>query len=211
MKTLAFAATIGLMVSGASAQQLLIDAKSTVSGTDPTLVNRLFQADGTTPAPTGTVIWYVADVSNNGLVLNSAGPNSVFDIDFSNPNSILGSDNIFLFEARVGDGIALPAARPGKVNKTGVGVPDTLSIRNATIYALLFNQQDPVFTPVPGDTFGIFNLGNPTEPPLGSTPYFITGNVSWNTYTVTAVPEPSTYAMMLLGGLGVLGYRRFKK
>lgn len=214
MKKLTLAAIVAVLSgAAANAQTITADIISATSPSDPTIVNRFFQADGTTRAPLNTVIWFVADTAQNGLNLNSAGANTVFDVDFSNPSSILGGDNLFLAQVRVGSGIGTipPGNQAGKINATAT-VSNTALVQGANIFALLFNQSDAgTLVPVAGDTFGIFNLGNPVEPVLGNVPYYVSGNISWNTYTVAAVPEPSTYAMMLLGGLGVLGYRRFKK
>jgi len=59
-------------------------------------------------------------------------------------------------------------------------------------------------------------MAEPTPPLVGSTVYTVTGSVRYGDAVnagVATIPEPSTWAMMLLGftGLGFVGYRKSRK
>ena len=71
--------------------------------------------------------------------------------------------------------------------------------------------------PAPGPTFTGFanrqnNFGGYDDPEINNASRFWDGNFHYRLYVSDAVPEPSTWAMMILGfvGVGFMAYRRQK-
>lgn len=173
---------------------------------DPTVANRGIFTQGSTLAPVGTIIWFVASTDAN---LGTIAGNTIITAD-----QLLGSDT-FLAQTRV----------DGEMFQGGLGAgwlietisPDT-SFATSNIFMIVFGNRinanfastPPPITPTDGDQFGFVNLG--VRPPPAS------GNADWNptsqvfgTGVLIAVPEPSTFALAGLGLVGLFGYRRFRK
>jgi hypothetical protein len=201
------AASFAVSVASAQDYSVLAQTRTAPGGG---LADRLFTDNSfTTLAPNGRIIWFVADALGNGV------PTSPIE------GSILGSDDTIIFQDIIDGGIlGTQNGRYSRAYNNVMGVPLAPdSTRNASIVMYLWNvstvQSVPItngfFTPVAGNTFGIFNIGNVTEPAVGDALWEITSNVSASQFTVAAIPEPSTYA---LGGLGLISlalYRRMKK
>ena len=83
---------------------------------------------------------------------------------------------------------------------------------NGTLSILLING----FSPVAGDSFNILDWGSVTGDVTNISLQPLVGGLIWDTSTlptngtlsVGAVPEPSTYALLALGGLLVIGAMR---
>jgi hypothetical protein len=195
-------ALIGIASASVANAQDYSAAARTFDGSGQ-FANRLYSDNAfTTLAPVQSIIWFVADTSNNGV------PTNPFE------GSVLGGDDVLIFQDVV-DG-TLIGSQAGRFSRNYAVVPS--ATREASIYVYLWNQTSgqttPTttgFSPVAGNTFGILNLGNVTEPAVGDALWYITQNISSAQYTVNAIPEPSTYLLSGLAVLGLVGYRRFKK
>ena len=204
-KTLATVATASaLFLVEASAQDY--SALGRTADGSGNVINLLYSDNAfTTLAPVGSIVWFVADTSNNGVPTNPL------------EGSVLGADDVLIFQDVVdGQILGANAGRFSRTYNSAFLVPD--STRNSSIYFYLWNassgQTTPSttgFAPVAGTTFGLFNVGNVTEPAIGDALWYITANVSAAQYTVNAIPEPSTYLLSSLGLLAIAGYRRFRK
>lgn len=213
---------LGLFAPRADAY--LADAKNQLSALDTTGTSRFFA--GTAEAPgagfnslTTGIYWFVADTAGNGI----QNPSTAMAGD------ILGADDRILWQD-FGDGSTATTTLLGRFARNGIPVND--SYANNNIYVYVWNRPIPVALPHPGAApaseggtdifvesstmegykFGVLQLGVRPPPPTG-------GNGSWavfadvyaDTFTVAAVPEPSTFALAGLGLVGLIGYRRFKK
>jgi len=124
------------------------------------------------------------DVTHNGLFLNGAGPNLLGSSWIFTP-AASGSDT-----STFNDGTSVPALSLGGVT---VGSYDTYS---------------QIISTTPGSLYTLdFLFSNPSDnAPSG---FLVTTD---GTPVTSAVPEPSTWAMMILGfaGIGAMTYRRRK-
>jgi hypothetical protein len=155
-----------------------------------------------------------------------SGSSGAWVYDFSVTNNIGGTENIFTF------GVKLPTA-----NETGIPAGwINLGVSFNTVIAggpnTVFNNNWLATTAVfaPGVTFSGFEVTDTSTTPVSSVDWFVFaesprgdaytggGNFNNNTVpgfagTVSAVPEPSTWSMMILGfaGLGFMAHRRKSK
>lgn len=132
------------------------------------LATRLFLDAGSTAAPLGTVIWFVADKNGDGVPTSpSAG-------------SILGADDELVFKD-VLDGDQ-PGSTAGRYRRLDIAVPD--SLRGAAIYLYLWNGSGIDFVPVSGSRFGLHRFGVVPPPDVGNAPWLIDANVNASQYQV---------------------------
>lgn len=159
--------------------------------TDPSTTVRLFlDAAESIPAPTGTTLWLIADLSHNGIPTGQATTQQIQDM-----LSGTGDDRLF-FEDTV-DGTLL-GSQAGKYQRVGISVPG--DYQDASIGLVLWNDanQSGTIGDV-ADTYGYFGFGVVPPPDLGNALYLITGDVHADENLV-AVPEPS----QISAGLGLL-------
>ena len=124
------------------------------------------------------------------------GTSTITGIDFSSP--IFTTSNRLYFPAG-------PNSDQGYSNTSsfldtgGITVTATLGLTNLSIN--LFDLSDS------------YGLANSVDDPNGTGPSAPPINEAISTFAVAAVPEPSTWAMMILGfiGLGFVAYRRRKE
>ncbi len=169
---------------------------------------RLF-FDATTPAPVGSTLWFVADVTGDGLTGVSGG--SAFDTYIQSIANSSGDDKLAASGLITG-GFTVG---PGKFNATFLNSIDS-SFASKNIYAVLWNDvnANSVIGDV-GDRFGTLNLGVNAPPAggAGNASWIIGSNINGNQNTVTPVPEPASYAAAFgfLCMLGALARRKFRK
>lgn len=173
-------------------------------------------------APSGTAIWFVADKSGNGLGIGSEG--SIVTQDVINSWSVAGDNRVIRFDSV-----------PGSLTPSNVGRFQRLNTPIDSVgLDLNFNDQRALGNPGPfptkvwavlwddstggdvGDTFAIGEVTNLTIPNTLNPNWVIQPiNLAFaagvSDYMVVAVPEPSTYALMALGGLGAFACRRFRR
>jgi hypothetical protein len=163
-----------------------------------------------TPAPIGTKLWLVADLSGNGIpsgsvsaaaiqdMLNGTGDDRRFwDPDTSKPDTV--------------DGILL-GDQVGKFKVTGIHVPDAFA--TARIGLVLWKDANSNSTiGDAGDTFGYFDFGVVTPPAVGSALFVVDSNVHADDNLIVPVPEPAQGAilMALLCCGGTLAARRLRR
>ena len=189
-------------------------ASKTVDG-GGSVVNRLFTDSGfTTVAPTNSLMWFVYDSTGNGV------PTAPLN---GSAGQMFGADDIFLFQDVV-DGTVLGngAGRYTQTFNSARNSDISASVGNTgKIVVYLWNvPANPIvapgsfastsrFTPNQGNTIGTFSLNSLGDPGFGVQNWNITGNINGSQFIV-GVPEPSTYALMGIGLIGLIA-RRFKK
>lgn len=193
----------------ANAQFLFVADIKTVtsdqgSSSSSSAASRLFLDSGfSTPAPLGYNIWFVADTANNGV------PTSVTE------GNLFGADDRLLYSARLdGDN---PGSTAGRFRATGVSISDSVltggiteaQVEAANVYVYLWNDSSSSFTPAAGSQFGVYNTGTFTIPAIGNAFWAIDGNINATQYTVSAVPEPETYAV--LSGACLVGFALWRR
>lgn len=192
----------------ANAQLFVTDIKTVTSDLgssgSSSVATRLFlDSSFTTAAPLGYNIWFVADTANNGV------PTSVTE------GNLFGADDRLLYSARLdGDN---PGSTAGRFRATGVSITDSVltggvteaQIEAANIYVYLWNNNSSSFTPTAGSQFGVFNTGTFTIPAIGNAFWAIDGNINATQFTVSAVPEPETYAA--LSGACLVGFALWRR
>ena len=172
-------------------------------------------------------MWFVADTGFNGINTNFATSGNVNATGIGPGVGILQADDRLLWVDNV-DGAKLQD-NPGQLQRIGApdinGFPTNFS--TVPIYAYLFNFTNATgqlpngntngagFTsPQANSHFAIFSLGIRTPDFDGgftSTTWFISANIFADQYTIVAVPEPSTMALLGVSVLGMFTYRRFRK
>lgn len=190
----------------------LIATSTTVLGwavdaqTSGTTTQLYLDTANTILAPTGTVIWFVADLGNNGVITSP----TVSDI--SNIKLGLGGDA--LIWADIVDG-SRAGNQAGKFTRGSISVPDTTAFSNANIYVYLWNVTAATSGTVAevaigtiGQTFGVLNLGVTTIPGGGNATWSIATPIAADSYAI--IPEPSTIALVGFGLLGAWAIRRRK-
>lgn len=139
--------------------QYRADAKTTVSAADDRGQTRLFLDESRTPAPIGTVLWFVADRAGNGVPLAPS------------EGAILGADDVLLHVDRV-DG-TLAGSQLGRFNRSGIQVVDS-SLATATVFVYLWSSAQPgEFVPRAGERFDVLSLGVRPPPQVGNALWFI--------------------------------------
>jgi hypothetical protein len=190
-----------------NAQLFAATAKTVSSNTGDPLTSqtatRLFTS-GSTPAPLGTTLWFVADVNRDGIDTTP----TLGDLPAAPVvGSRFGGDNVLLHVDQVDGSLSFP--NPGRFQRVGINVTDDAaapggSLKNANIWVVLWNGSGLDFTPAVGDTFGALDIGVKLPPTNGSGNAFwaIESNIVANSFTV--VPEPEEYAAMI--GAGLVGF-----
>lgn len=184
---------------------------------------RLFTGtSGTNRAPLNSVVWFLSS-TNSLLTLNPAngfGPGGVLTADdtllFSVP--IVGVNDPF-FGPELNAGGYITRSVEAGFDPLGFGPGETLiPAVNLTknIYVCLWNALDSTpndFVPTAGTTYGLLSLGVRPVPDLGNSDWSITENIYSGHYLLTSgsenIPEPSSFALLGLGLLGLIGCRRF--
>jgi hypothetical protein len=180
----------GVSNQDASGLNILIDYIPT--GSDPTSVNFLQAYELITPALNGGKPIIDMDNGTAGAVpyYNATGASGT---DSNDNNTVpLDASNV---EAWMLD---TPYVCESGFSGTGTGCPKATMANDETITSY-------------DDTFDTFIEAPGTY--MGKTYEVLYGGFRWGfTFTATDVPEPSTWAMMLLGlaGLGLTGYRKVK-
>jgi hypothetical protein len=159
------------------------------------IATRLFLDRGhTVPAPVGTTLWFIADLSGNGLPFTGS---PLPEVDLAH---LLGPDDRVLFRDTI-DGDQ-PGEIAGRYRRLGVGISglptERGSLENANLWLILWNAAGAGanYQPSPGANFGIYNVGIRRPPAgLGNAFWSIEGN--FNAVTLTVVPEPARYALFL--------------
>lgn len=132
------------------------------------LATRLYLDAGTTAAPVGTTVWFVADRDGNGV---PTAPGA---------GAILGADDEIIFRDII-DGDQ-PGSTAGRYRRLDIPVNDAL--RTAVIYLYVWNGQGAEFTPVNGSTFGLYRFGVVPPPEVGNAPWLIATNVNASEFRV---------------------------
>jgi hypothetical protein len=155
-----------------------------------------------TPAPTGTVIWFVADLGLNGI-----NPSPTF-MEISHIKAGVG-DDVLLYSDTL-DG-SRPGNHPGQYQRNGIQVTDTVAYSNANIWVYLWNVSSAVTgmasaaaVGMAGQIFAVTNLGVCTVPSVGNAVWSIGAPV------FVSIPEPSTLLLAGLGLAGVVAMQRHK-
>lgn len=150
------------------------------SAASSALATRLFLDGGTTAAPVGTAIWFVADKNGDGVPTNPAS------------GAVLGADDEIIYRDTV-DGDQ-PGSTAGRYRRLDIPVPD--SLRNAVIYMYLWNGTGTGFVPVDGSTFGLFRFGIVPPPDVGNAPWLVDANVNASQHRVGGSPanRPPVFA-----------------
>lgn len=197
-----------MMVAGVAALTMIPAYGQVTYGVDANTANAQRLFFGATAAPVGSTLWFVADVTGDGLTGVSGG--TAFDTYITSIANSTGDDKL----ARSG---LIPAgfAGAGKFSATfsdatGTGIDSSFGSKN--IYAVLWNDvnANSVIGDV-GDRFGTLNLGINPPPGFGNASWVIGSNIDGN--TVTVVPEPASFAAAFgfLCMLGALASRKFRK
>ena len=200
------------------------DIRTTPDATTAVNVVRLFKSGFLTgvtndPAPVGTVVWFVGDVSGNGVNTNLAGVGPVSPHG-SGPGGVLDADDQILWFDAV-DGVRA-GDNPGTLARLPSG-PFPTNASYLPIYAFVWSFTNAMgqipgnvsgtgfAAPGPGDSFGVFPIGVRTPDYQGgfnTTTWFIFANTFADQFTV--VPEPSLIALGSLGLVGLVCHRRFR-
>lgn len=168
---------LALSVLGTAASASVLHAYTAESKTVSTnggtaaaspLATRLFLDAGSTAAPLGTVVWFVADKNGDGVPTSPAA------------GSILGADDELVFRD-VLDGDQ-PGSTAGRYRRLDIAVPD--SLRGAVIYLYLWNGSGIDFVPVNGSRFGLHRFGVVPPPDVGNAPWLIDANVNASQHQV---------------------------
>jgi hypothetical protein len=130
--------------------------------------------------------------ATDSVVINVTGNNNVQLKNLLNLTGGITSDNVFINILGVGQQIG-GNTNKGVVNGVIVGLNDKFNIDNTTIDGRIIGGSNQDFQLVSN-----FLLNAPPSPPPQVNP---------------GVPEPSTWAMLLLGfaGIGFMAYRRRNK
>lgn len=150
------------------------------SAASSALATRLFLDAGTTAAPIGTTVWFVADKNGDGVPTSPT------------PGALLGADDEIVYRDIV-DGDQ-PGGTAGRYRRLDIPVPD--SLRNAVIYMYLWNGTGTGFVPVDGSTFGLFRFGIVPPPDVGNAPWLVDANVNASQHRVGGSPanRPPVFA-----------------
>ncbi len=151
--------------------------------TDPSQTVRLYlDLAETTPAPVGTTLWLVADLSGNGVPTGQVTPDQIQNIING-----AGDDRRFFSDTVPG---AILGAQPGKYQRLNLSVPDSYAAARIGLILWSDASHDSTIGNA-GDTFGYYDFGVVPPATVGNAEYFIQQNVHASDNLVTAVPEPA--------------------
>lgn len=170
--------------------------------------NGLFYPDASTPLPAGALIQLIwsADAVYAGFGSGS-GP---LDTEVSGGN--YSAYNDYLLWSGYGD---IPGGISGGdidgINVYSNSAVGGATINNGYVYAYIFQNA----APVAGDFFARSTMAGPPlseatniPPEVVSIDFAPTAAVTLDTYTIQAIPEPSTMVLMLLGFVALGGMRK---
>jgi hypothetical protein len=142
----------------------------------------------TVPAPTGHVVWVVADTALDGVPTNPP------------PGNVLGPDDVLILQDVV-DGQIL-GDQPGRYSRFGIEVSNTLS--NANIFFYLWNVKTNTPVGQAGQSFGVLNLGvrPPPDTGIGNAEWQISSPVFANQHRVQGGDPAAERIDFLQQGLG---------
>ena len=180
------AVALGLFIAGAfvaPAKAVLVDYTITFNGSTPAAIG------------TGTLVLNLPTFPDPSIPYTGL-PNSIF----SSLSATIGSLVFNLTNSNIAFG-SVQGVNPFTPQSSHLSIAlaeSTSGFANGTPYLALFNG---------GDNAGTFMIGRVNASPLVSS-----GTYTLSSPFVAAVPEPSTWAMMLLGfaGVGFMTYRRRK-
>ncbi len=173
-----------MMMAGLAALSLIPAYGQYTADVNTGGAQRLFlDAAFTTPAPVGSTLWFVADVTGDGLLGISGG--SAFDTYIQSIANSTGDDKLVKSGLITGGFVGA-----GKFSAAFTGIDSSFGSKN--IYVVLWNDVNAnrVIGDV-GDKFGTLNLGVRTPPEFGNASWVIGSNINASQNTVTPVPEPA--------------------
>jgi hypothetical protein len=155
-------------------------------------------------APTNRVLWFVVDTNNDGVDTTPV------------QGSILGADDILVFQDTVGGGDIEGFGIEGQYLGVPMGglSPVNLSDSYQTkhIWVYLWNVVEGTTVGLAGQTFGALDIGAIARVNPNNAQWGINQNVYANQYSVAPIPEPSTYAMIGMGIVaGIAALRRHRR